>query len=219
MIKSVLWSSMLDYPGHVCTSLFFDRCNMKCEYCQNKLLEKENPIDFNTEILPKLLERKPLVEYIILSGGECTIEKETQKIINTLYEKGFKIGLHTNGYNPEFLEKNIKKISYIGMDIKNSFDKYSEVSGIEIDINKIKKSIDIIIKNLKEYEFRTTVYPKYIDTEDCQKISEYLGEKGAKTYVLQQYRMVNGLNVIPYSKEKLENIREICNRYVNTKLR
>lgn len=219
MIKSVLWSSMLDYPGHVCTSIFFDKCNMKCEYCQNKLLEKEKPIDFNTEILPKLLERKPLVEYIILSGGECTIEKETQKILDTLYEKGFKIGLHTNGYNPEFLEKNIKKISYIGMDIKNSFDKYSEVSGIEIDISKIKKSIDIIIKNLKEYEFRTTVYPKYIDTEDCKKISEYLGEKGAKTYVLQQYRMVNGLNVIPYSKEKLENIREICDRYVNTKLR
>ena len=60
LIKSVLWANMLDYPGHVSTSLFFDGCNMDCEFCQNKLLAKEKTIDFDTEILPKLLERNML---------------------------------------------------------------------------------------------------------------------------------------------------------------
>lgn len=219
LIKSVLWANMLDYPGHVSTSLFFDGCNMDCEFCQNKLLAKEKTIDFDTEILPKLLERKEMVEYVVLSGGECTIAKECQRVIDVLHRNGFKIGLHTNGYYPEFLEKNISKISYIGMDIKNSFENYDDISGVEIDVEKIKKSIDIIINNLKDYEFRTTVYPKYIDTEDCEQIAKYLGEKNAKIYVLQQYKMVNGVNVIPFSKEKLENIRDLCNKYVKTNLR
>ena len=92
LIKSVLWANMLDYPGHVCTSLFFDGCNMDCEFCQNKLLSEEKAIDFDTEILPKLLERKPMVEYVVLSGGECTIAKECQKVIDVLYKNGFDVG-------------------------------------------------------------------------------------------------------------------------------
>ena len=46
MLKSVIWASMLDYPGKVCTTLFFDGCNFGCEYCQNKDIKKAQAIDF-----------------------------------------------------------------------------------------------------------------------------------------------------------------------------
>lgn len=219
MIKSVIWASMLDYPCHVCTTIFFDKCNFKCEYCQNKDLEKMKDLDFEKEILPKLIERQAFVDYIVLSGGECTIDSYTQKIINLLYEKGFKIGLHTNGTMPEFLEKNINKLSYIGMDIKNDLDKYEEISGAKVNIDKIKNSIEIIIKNLKDYEFRTTIYPKFINEEDCIQIAKYLQKNKAKKYVLQQYKKIQGLAVIPFSREKLEEIQAKCNEFVPTVLR
>ena len=106
MLKSVIWSSMLDYPGHVCSSLFFEGCNFNCEYCQNKDIGKAKSIDFEREVLSKLLERKPLVKYTVLSGGECTISPQIQHIVDILYQNGFKIGIHTNGYKPEFLKEN-----------------------------------------------------------------------------------------------------------------
>ena len=219
MLKSVIWASMLDYPGKVCTSLFFEGCNFACEYCQNKDISKAKPIDFEKEILPKLIERKDFVKHVILSGGECTICPDIQKIIDILYGKDFKIGIHTNGYNTEFLEKNKEKISYIGMDFKTSFDKYNLLAGRKIDISKIKKSVDFIINNIPEYEFRTTVYPKFVDENDCISIAKYLSEKNAKKYVLQQYKRVDGVAVIPFSPEKLEDIKNKCNKYINTTLR
>ena len=219
MLKSVIWSSMLDYPEHVCTSLFFEGCNFACEYCQNKDIGKAKNIDFEKGVLPQLLERKPLVKYIVLSGGECTISPQIQQIVDILYKNGFKIGIHTNGYKPEFLEKNKDKISYVGMDLKTSFKKYSQIAARNIDIDEIKKSIDFIINNIELYEFRTTVYPKFVDENDCIKIAQYLGEKRAKRYVIQQYKMVDGIATIPFAVEKLKEITDECNKYVKTELR
>lgn len=219
MLKSVIWASMLDYPGKVCTSLFFEGCNFACEYCQNKDISKAKTIDFKQEVLPKLLERKDFINHVILSGGECTISSQIQDVVDILYENGFKIGIHTNGYTPEFLEKNKEKISYIGMDIKTSFNKYSLVAERKIDISKIQQSIDFIINNMEEYEFRTTVFPKTVDENDGILIAKYLGEKNAKKYVIQQYKRVDGVNVIPFAPEKLQEIKQECSRYVKTSLR
>ena len=219
MLKSVIWASMLDYPGKVCTSLFFEGCNFTCEYCQNKDISKAKIINFEKEILPKLIERKDFVSHIILSGGECTISSNIQQIVDILYENGFHIGIHTNGYRPDFLEKNKDKISYIGMDFKTSFKKYDLIAGRKVDIEKIKESVEYIINNVPEYEFRTTVYPKFVDENDCIDIAKYLSEKNAKKYVLQQYKRVDGVAVIPFAPEKLEEIKNECNKYIKTDLR
>ena len=60
--------------------------------------------------------------------------------INILHDNGFVIGIHTNGYTPEILENVIDKIDYIGMDIKNDFSNYDEITKKKIDVEKIKKS-------------------------------------------------------------------------------
>ena len=105
------------------------------------------------------------------------------------------------------------------MDIKNDFDNYNEICAVKVDISKIKQSISFIISNIKDYEFRTTVYPKYINSENCISIAKYLSSVGAKKYVLQQYKKVPGLNVIPFSSEKLLEIQKSCNQFVPTYLR
>lgn len=218
MVKSVIWSSMIDYPDNVCTTLFTGVCNFDCEFCYNKGLLKEKEIDFEKEILPKLLERKDFIDHIIISGGECTIHPNFENIINTLYENGFKIGIHTNGYAPEILDKVIGKIDYVGMDIKNDFNNYNEITQKQIDVEKIKKSVDLILKSGINYEFRTTVYPKYVDKENILNIAKYLKEVGSKKYVLQNY-FDHNKTVIPYSAEKMKEIQAECTEYLPTTVR
>lgn len=219
MIKSVVWASMLDYPSHVCTSIFFGECNFDCEFCHNQSMKKLKNIDFEKEVLPKLLERKEFLDYVILSGGECTYSKNIQKIIDILFENGFNIGLHTNGTTPEFLKKNINKIKFIGMDVKNDLDNYDEICRVKVDTDKIKESIDFIIKSGIQYEFRTTVYPKYIDIMNCIHIAKYLKEQGAEEYVIQQYNKIEGLDIEPYNEEKLITIKNECSKYIDTRLK
>lgn len=218
MIKSVIWSSMIDYPENICTTLFTGVCNFDCEFCYNKGLLKEKELNFEEEVLPKLLERKDFIDHIILSGGECTIHPDFEKYVNILYDKGFTIGIHTNGYTPEILERVIDKIDYIGMDIKNDFENYNEITKKKVDIEKIKKSVNLILKSGKNYEFRTTVYPKYVNTVNVLEIAKYLKEVGAKKYVLQKY-FDHDKSVIPYSNEKMNEIKDECNKIIPTLLR
>ena len=218
MVKSVIWSSMIDYPDNICTTLFTGVCNFDCEFCYNKGLLKEKEIDFEKEILPKLLERKDFIDHVIISGGECTIHPEFEKVINTLYENGFKIGIHTNGYAPEILDRIIDKIDYVGMDIKNDFENYNEITQKRVDVDKIKTSVDLILKSGINYEFRTTVYPKYVDKENIVTIAKYLKDVGSKKYVLQNY-FDHNKTVIPYSAEKMKEIQAECSEYLPTTLR
>lgn len=218
MIKSVIWSSMIDYPDNICTTLFTGVCNFNCEFCYNRGLLNEKELDFEKEVLPKLLERKEFINHIIISGGECTFHKDFEKYINILHDNGFVIGVHTNGYKPEILERIIDKIDYIGMDIKNDFNNYDEITQIKVDVEKVKKSANIILNSGINYEFRTTVYPKYVNTENVLEIAKYLKEIGAKKYVLQKY-FDHDKSVIPYSNEKMNEMCEECNEIIPTTLR
>lgn len=218
MIKSVIWSSMIDYPDNVCTTLFSGTCNFDCEFCYNKGLANEKEIDFDKEIFPKLMDRRDFINHIIISGGECTIHPDFEKVVNKLYDNDFKIGIHTNGYSPDILEKVMNKLDFIGMDIKNDFENYDEITCTKVNVEKIKKSINLIIDSKVNYEFRTTVYPKYIKSENLEKIAKYLRDVGSKGYVLQNYFDYNK-TIIPYSTEMLKEMQKLCSEYLPTKLR
>jgi pyruvate formate lyase activating enzyme len=72
------------------------------------------------------------------------------------------------------------------MDIKNSPTKYSKTAGVEVDIEKIKTSIDLIRDSGVGYEFRTTVVPGFHTEEDFEEIANWL--KGSSNYALQKFR-------------------------------
>ena len=76
MIKSVIWSSMIDYPDNVCTTLFTGVCNFDCEFCYNKGLLKEKELNFEEEILPKLLDTRRFDSEIVYYRRFCSSRSE-----------------------------------------------------------------------------------------------------------------------------------------------
>lgn len=220
MIKHVIWASMIDYPGHTSAVLFTGKCNFDCSYCYNRTLEKQSNKDFDKEILPKLLQRKDFIDHVIISGGEPTIDPDFNYMIDTLYDNGFIIGIHTNGSNPDKIQQNINKIDFFGLDIKTTKEKYNSITGINFDTTKLAKTVEILIANRKNCEFRTTLFPKYVEKEDVCKIAEWLKSKGIKEYYLQQFYSINGAEeVTSYSQNKIEEIRNECNKILPTILK
>jgi len=220
MITQVIWTSMVDCPNHVCSVLFFGECNFECKFCYNKELVKMKTIDFDKEILPKLIERKDFIQHIILSGGECTCSNEFTDIVQKLYMEGFKVGIHTNGSNPDVVEKNIEEISFLGIDFKTSREKYSSICNVEVNVDDIIKTIKLAMDNNKEFQVRTTMFPPEVKKEDCIKIAKLLKELGVKDYTLQQYQHVGSATIEEqYTQEELIDIKEECEKIIYTNLK
>lgn len=83
-------------------------------------------------------------------------------------------------------------IDYIAMDIKNPFEDYHKIVNVELDIEKFKKTANILQTSGIDYEFRTTIAKNIHNEEIIRKIWEDI--KWAKKWYLQNYIDKNILN-------------------------
>ena len=69
--------SLLDYEDKVSVVLFSKSCNFRCPFCHNgdSVLNAQEELDFN-EILAFLKTRVGLVDAVVFSGGEPTLEED-----------------------------------------------------------------------------------------------------------------------------------------------
>ena len=181
--------SLLDYEDKVSIVLFSQACNFRCPFCHNgeSVLNAQSELDFD-EILAYLKTRTGLVDAVVFSGGEPTLEPDLEVKIKAVKSLGFLIKLDTNGTNPVLLEKLIDEglIDYVAMDIKNSPSLYAKTSGVtNINLDNIRKSISIIMKKAPDYEFRTTLVKEFHEHMDYDAFFELI--KGAKRLYLQKF--------------------------------
>ena len=201
-IKDFLKSTLIDYPGELAVTIFTGGCNFRCSYCQNPELIGNDKPDISEDVVFKHLnERKKWLTGVCITGGEPCLQRNLPEFISKIKSLGLKVKLDTNGSNPDLLKQLIdnKLLDYIAMDIKAPLNKYALVANVNVDINSIRKSVELIKNSGVDYEFRTTIVPKLLSKEDLLQIFEWL--KGSKKYYLQQFRP----NVVldkEYEKEK-----------------
>ena len=184
-------TTLLDYPGCVAATIFLGGCNFRCPFCHNgdlvlhsggmKKYEEE-------EIFSFLKKRKSVLEGVCITGGEPTLYEELPVFIEKIKELGYKVKLDTNGSNPKMLLHLIDErlIDYAAMDIKATASGYNSVCGVNVDIEEIKRSVDILKQGRIPYEFRTTVVKELHSKEDILEIGNWI--LGAENYYLQNYQ-------------------------------
>ena len=190
--------SLVDFDGKIACTLFTKNCNFCCPFCHNKdlaLSSVDTFIPFE-EVLDFLKSRVNKLQGVCISGGEPTLMPDLVEKIKAIKELGFAIKLDTNGYRPDVLEKliDLKLIDYVAMDVKNCFEKYELTTGlVNINTDKILKSINLLKEGRVDYEFRTTLVNEFHNIDDIKKIANLL--KGSKKYFLQKYvKNVNCIN-------------------------
>ncbi len=213
MIKGWHKLSMVDYPGHLCTILFFGGCNLRCFYCHNRqisfaphLLDSIDP-----SIIYNFLEkRRGFIEGVCFSGGEPTISEGLQGIIVKIKKMGYKIKLDTNGTYPGIVKKmvELKLLDYIAMDVKAPKNKYRQITGVDLNLRSIEESIEFLKKEEKvKYEFRTTIVPGFFKKDDIKSLARWLA--GAEKYVLQPWKGKGGC----MSEKDLKQYAEVLKPY------
>jgi len=223
-IKGYLRISLIDYPGKIVSLVFLPRCNFRCPFCFNVEMVKDSD-KLRTvepeEIFEHLKSQRKWLDGVCITGGEPTLHEGLLEFIRKIKELGFLVKLDTNGTNPEMLEELIKNklIDYVAMDIKGPLKKYQEITESEVDEKTIQKSIDIIRNSGIDYEFRSTILPRFHSKEDILAIGKWL--KGSKKYCLQQFRNEKTLdkkfeNEKVYTPDELKELAESVKEFFDT---
>jgi len=187
MFKSLQFShiNFNNQPKFFCI-LFTAGCNFDCLWCHNRILVEKDKIKTIPDLKEKdikklLLSKKNKIDGVNITGGEPTLwGSRLLKFMKWCKENGFLVRLNTNGYLPDVLKTYIDAnvLDFIAMDIKNSFEKYGmTVNKTNLDINRIKKSAELIKSSKIPYQFQTTLVPNLHTREDIEKIEEFLKEE------------------------------------------
>jgi len=224
IIGGLVKFSLNDYPGKTSAVIFTRGCNFRCRYCHNPELvlpEKYAPEIPLSQIYSFLESRKGKLDAVCITGGEPTQHSDLPEMLKKIKEMGFLLKLDTNGSRPEMLETIIKparhasqgdaggegNINYIAMDIKAPFEDYEKITGVPIAVEKLKKSINLIINSGLSHEFRTTIVKSLTSFDDLRKIAESI--KGADNYFLQRFVPAVKLNDQSFINEVYYSEKEL----------
>lgn len=217
-------TTLLDYPGHVACTVFTGGCNFRCPYCHNsELLDMDLPSEFTEEEIFKFLQRrKGVLEGVVISGGEPTLQPDLPRFIRDIKEQtGLEVKLDTNGTAPDMLRELLGEglLDFVSMDIKSGPGGYTKAAGIRNGgiLRRIEESRDLLINGDIPYEFRTTVVDGIHTEEDFRELGPFI--KGCRSYFLQAYK--ESSTVLDLSagfgtpkKEELLSYAELVSSYV-----
>ncbi len=223
--------TLIDYPKTIACTVFLTGCNFRCPWCYAPHLVLPSKIkqiegikeDVFFDFLDK---RKGKLEGVVVCGGEPTINSGIFDFIEKIKQKNFLVKIDTNGSRPDVIKELIKRniVDYIAMDIKATLKhtegndkKYNVVAGVDVDVDKIKESKNLILEERIDYEFRTTVVSGIHTTKDVEEIAQEI--KGAKRYFLQNFYPQdvidkNQYSLGSFSKEEMEEFRKGAQKFV-----
>lgn len=213
IIAGIQPNSFVDYPGRIAYVIFTPGCNFNCYYCHNRHILHKQAVQYHNEyVLEEIQSRRKLIDGVVISGGEPTLQRGLKEFITRL--DGLPVKLDTNGTRPEVIEELIPLLDYIAMDIKAPLEKYPSITKVETDAEALQASIALIMKSGVQYEFRTTMVPE-LTPEDIGKIAQMI--QGAQNYSIQQYVPVKGYAPAPdyaHSKEILLQAQRAAEGFV-----
>jgi len=184
-------NSLIDYPGKVSCVLFVAGCNFNCPYCHNPDLARGVPPSADRVRLETAFEflenRRGLLEGVVLSGGEPTLEPRLVEICKRIQSLGYPVKLDTNGSRPDTLVRLFEAgcIDYVAMDLKAPPALYTPGLSPRPVTADIEASIQLIMSSGRDYEFRTTCVRPFAGPEAILDIARCI--RGARKYVLQKF--------------------------------
>ena len=179
----------IDYPGKLAAVLFLRGCPLRCAYCSNRHLLNVGDGEYDTaKVLEWLHGRIGKLEAVVFSGGEALMQGDALiEYMRRVRDMGFAIGLHTNGFYPEMLQRAASVVDWIGLDFKATHESYGRLTGNDIAYERMMKSLDTWIATGRGMEVRITCDPRFISKADVDDITTLLAARGVKNIAIQKY--------------------------------
>ncbi len=213
-ISGMIKSSLIDYPDYISCVLFVPGCNYSCFYCHNRSLIDGNHIILAPPFVEDFLKKRAmLLDGVVLSGGEPTLQSDLCDYMAKLKGFGYRIKLDTNGSKPDVIRQVLDSglCDYFAVDYKCPASHYHQICGSEATGSLVHETIQLLLDRKANFEVRTTVYPQLKETDLIQMMGEI---PTVPKYVLNRYQippeyLVSDQDWIleePYSAEKIREL-------------
>lgn len=188
-ITGLVKTTTIDFPGRLAAAVFTAGCNYACGYCQNKAFLSGAELIGEAEVWVFLEKRAGLLDGVVVSGGEPTLQTDIIPFIRRLRGLGYDVKLDTNGSRPGVLRQLLDEhlVQYVAMDYKAPFERYAEVCGTGAD--GVRECIGLLRESGIDWEMRTTMIPEVGEADLLYMASAI---PALPRYALQLYRPVNG---------------------------
>ena len=186
-------NSLIDFPGTIACVIFSQGCNLTCPYCHNPGLVAGAPggggaghFFDEQEIFQFLEQRKGMLDGVVITGGEPTLQKDIVSFCAKIKQEGFQLKMDTNGTRPDVLKHLLDQslLDYVAMDVKTTLSGYDRLWPKNAYPDNILESIRLIMEESTAYEFRTTCIKPFVTDQIMIGIGEMI--QGAKQYYLQK---------------------------------
>ncbi|MBZ0092858.1 MAG: anaerobic ribonucleoside-triphosphate reductase activating protein [Sulfuricellaceae bacterium] len=208
-----------DYPGGLAAVLFCQGCPWRCAYCQNTHLippKGERELAWS-DVLAFLRRRIGLLDAVVFSGGEPSLQQAIVAAARQVRGMGFKLGLHTAGPYPERLAEVLPELDWVGMDVKAGFADYAATTGVPGSGAKAQASARLLLESGIAHEFRTTWHPALMSAERLRALARTLAGMGVRRFALQAFRATGcadaGLNAAPAVRIDEEMLAELAQMF------
>lgn len=188
--------STIDWPGKLAAVVFFQGCNLRCPWCQNvDGIDPKGGMDADVkDTAEHLKELKPMIDSIVLTGGEPILQPEAcLEILKAAKELGLNRAIETNATDPQVLERLLPYLNLVAIDVKaplsdpKLYDKATGSTGVPELVQKVEGCLKVAVNSKAEVEARATVVPTLND--DVAVIARLAEDiKGVDCLRLQQFR-------------------------------
>jgi pyruvate formate lyase activating enzyme len=183
-------NSTLDFPGCLSAVLFFAGCNYNCYYCHNRDILNNPPLMSIESVLSFLRKRSGLLDGVVLSGGEASLQGGLYSFARGLKKLGYRVKLDTNGSRPAALRAMLNEglIDFVAVDYKAPLSMYDAICGAGASGGKgLFETLGLLRDSGVKYEARVTMIPQ-ITEKKLAEMAESLPR--LERFVLQLYRPV-----------------------------
>ncbi len=179
-----------DYPEHLAAVVFCQGCPWRCVHCHNPhLLPARSRTPHAWSSIAAFLDtRRGLLDAVVFSGGEPTLQDALPAAMHAVRDMGFKVGLHTAGIYPRKLASVLPLVNWVGIDAKAPFDAYARVTRSARSGSAARASAELVIASGVPHEFRTTFDRSVLGARELDVIEHTLKRMGAQRYVRQTCR-------------------------------
>ena len=182
--------SSLDFPDALAAVIYCQGCPWGCPYCHNEALRKiggEGARDA-ASVLSWLESRRGLLDAVVFSGGEPTLQEGLAATLVAVRELGFRTGLHTTGMFPDALADVLPLCDWVGLDVKAPRAAYDRITGRAGGGEAAFSSLALLLGSAIPFEARTTWHPGLLDTDELVALARELAAAGAARWVIQAFR-------------------------------
>ena len=181
--------SSTDYPGKLAAVVFVQGCPWRCTYCHNPHLQARQHQPGSPrwpDIRARLQRRQGLLDAVVFSGGEATLDPALAGAVAEVRAMGFAVGLHTAGMYPQRLRQLLPYLDWVGLDVKALASAYDALTGIRGSAEPVQESLRAVLEAGIAMEVRTTVDPALHPPEHLLQLAHELAAQGVRHYALQQ---------------------------------